>query len=93
MTPKEKVKELIDKYYKLTDSIKWTDEETSIKAEQYNDELGEDVLVFWRELAKRSALIAVNEIINSNPHSNPMNTNGFSTMAYWMEIKYEIEKL
>jgi hypothetical protein len=43
--------------------------------------------------AKQCALITVNEIINSNPHSNPMNTYGFSTMAYWMEVKQEIEKL
>ena len=43
--------------------------------------------------AKQCALITVDEIINSNPHSNPMNTNGFSTMAYWMEVKQEIEKL
>ena len=43
--------------------------------------------------AKQCALITVNEIINSNPHSNPMNTNGFSTMAYWMEVKQEIDKL
>jgi hypothetical protein len=43
--------------------------------------------------AKQCALITVDEIINSNPHSNPMNTNGFSTMAYWMEVKQEIKKL
>lgn len=43
--------------------------------------------------AKQCALITVNEIINSNPHSNPMNTNGFSTMDYWMEVKQEIDKL
>ena len=43
--------------------------------------------------AKQCALITVDEIINSNPHSNPMNTNGFSTMAYWMEVKQEIDKL
>jgi len=43
--------------------------------------------------AKQCALITVDEIINSNPHSNPMNTNGFSTMAYWREVKQEIDKL
>ena len=43
--------------------------------------------------AKQCALITVDEIINSNPHSNPINTKGFSTMAYWMEVKQEIEKL
>ena len=43
--------------------------------------------------AKQCALIAVDEIINSNPHSNPLNTYGFSTMAYWKEVKQEIQKL
>jgi hypothetical protein len=43
--------------------------------------------------AKQCALIAVDEIINSNPHSNPLNTNVHSTMSYWNEIKHEIEKI
>ena len=42
---------------------------------------------------KYCALIAVNEIINANPHSNPLNTDVYSTMAYWLEVKNEIEKL
>ena len=41
---------------------------------------------------KHCALIAVMEIINSNPHSNPLNTEVFSTMEYWQEVKHEIEK-
>ena len=36
------------------------------------------------------ALIAVVEIINSNPHSNPFNTELYSTMDYWIEVKKEI---
>lgn len=47
----------------------------------------------WEEVAKKCALIAVNEIINSNPHSNPLNTEVYSTMDYWQEVKQEIEKL
>jgi hypothetical protein len=43
--------------------------------------------------AKQCALIAVTEIINSNPHSNPFNTDIHSTMQYWIEVKKEIEKL
>jgi hypothetical protein len=43
--------------------------------------------------SKRCCLIAVNEIINSNPHSNPFNTSVYSTMEYWKEVKSEIEKL
>lgn len=40
--------------------------------------------------AKQCALIAVDEIIRSNPHSNPLNTNVESTMEYWQQVKEEI---
>ena len=43
--------------------------------------------------AKMCALIAVDYIITSNPHSNPLNTDVYSTMDYWQEVKSEIEKL
>jgi hypothetical protein len=43
--------------------------------------------------AQRCALIAVDEIISSNPHSNPLNTNVESTMEYWQEVKQEIQEL
>lgn len=43
--------------------------------------------------AKKYALIAVDYIINSNPHSNPFNTDVFSTILYWQEVKQEIEKI
>jgi hypothetical protein len=46
-----------------------------------------------KEQAKQCALIAVDEIILANPHSNPLNTDVHSTMSYWQEIKHEIEKL
>lgn len=39
------------------------------------------------------ALIAVDEIILANPHSNPLNTDVYSTMVYWQEVKQEIDKL
>lgn len=40
--------------------------------------------------AKECALVAVSEIINANPHSNPMNTNSESCMSYWLDVKNEI---
>jgi hypothetical protein len=43
--------------------------------------------------AKQCALIAVNNIITSNPHSNPLNTEIYSTMKYWIEVKQEIKLL
>ena len=45
------------------------------------------------DIAIQCALIAVDEIINSNPHSNPFNTNVESTMSYWQDVKHEIKKL
>jgi hypothetical protein len=48
---------------------------------------------FHIEDAKKCAIIAVQEIILSNPHSNPFNTDVYSTMSYWEEVKTEIEKI
>ena len=45
------------------------------------------------EEAKECALICVDNIILSNPHSNPFNTKQYSTMLYWQEVKQEINKL
>lgn len=45
------------------------------------------------EISEKCALIAVQEIICSNPHSNPLNTDATSTMKWWMDVQEEIEKL
>lgn len=60
------------------------------KAKQLVDKMSFEVC---KTDAKQCALIAVNEIINSNPHSNPLNTEVYSTMDWWQEVKQEIEKL
>jgi hypothetical protein len=46
----------------------------------------------WYE-CKQCALIAVDEIILANPHSNTFTNVEYSTMEYWKEVKQEIEKL
>ena len=56
-----------------------------------DDPMGNYPMCF--DTAKQCALIAVDEIINSNPHSNPLNTNIESTMSYWQQVKQEIEAL
>jgi hypothetical protein len=43
--------------------------------------------------SKEVALVAVTYIINANPHSNPLNTEVYSTMDYWLEVKKEIKNL
>ena len=64
------------------------------KAKELVDKMENDFQYFAsREIAIQHALIAVNYIINSNPHSNPFNTNVESTMEYWEQVKQEISKL
>lgn len=69
MTPKDKAKELVDKYDEMLTYLE------------------------SKSKAKQCALIAVNEIIKANPHSNPFNTDVSSTMAYWNAVRKEIENL
>ena len=44
-------------------------------------------------LAVECSVICVEEIILSNPHGNPLNSNAESTMEYWQEVKQEIQAL
>jgi hypothetical protein len=44
-------------------------------------------------MQKQCAIIAVENIINANPHSNPLNTIVHSTMQYWVDVKTEIQNL
>lgn len=79
MKPKEKAEDLVKKLFEFNHRVKWDSD---------NDQWTQDYY-----LAQQCALISVNEIINSNPHSNPLNTEVYSTMKYWQEVKQEIEKL
>jgi hypothetical protein len=56
------------------------------KARELLDKFSNECLL-TRSGGKIAALIAVDEILNSNPHSNPLNTNVESTMQYWQEVK------
>ena len=71
---KQNAEELVDKY--------------RILLQKTDTEVGEEILCTL--VAKSCALIAVNNIIASNPHSNPLNTEVYSTMSYWLEVKQEI---
>ncbi len=68
------------------------------KAEELFEKYRESIVSFLNDRmkdnnAKICALLAVNYIIASNPHSNPLNTDVCSTMDYWFQVKQEIEKL
>mgnify|MGYP003403755023 FL=1 len=42
------------------------------------------------KFGKHFAILCVDEIIISNPHSNPFNTELYSTMEFWQTVKQEI---
>ena len=76
--------EKLDKWNELVDKMYYSGRYEDL--ENYNPKMA------WFR-AKQCALIAVQEILNCNPHSNPFNTNIYSTYDYWLEVKQEIEKL
>jgi hypothetical protein len=47
----------------------------------------------YPDSAKKCALLAVQEILCCNPHTNPFNTDVYSTYDYLFQVKLEIEKL
>jgi len=79
MTPKNKAKELVKKFRMYSFTTDYDYAENGAENEYYN--------------AEKCALIAVNEILNCNPHTNPFNTDVYSTYDYWFQVKKEIEKL
>ena len=81
MKARDKAKELVDTYLDI-------EHYNNLNLDLFCDECG-----MSDKAAKLCALIAVNYIINSNPYSNPFNTNVESTMSYWKEVKKEISKL
>ena len=74
MTPKEKAKELVDKFYQTTPNESWINQPIGLK-EEYKA---------W-EQSKQCALITVDEIINEY-----FDKCLFSKCAYWQEVKQEI---
>jgi hypothetical protein len=84
MTAKDKAKELVSKMY-----IEYKPSE--------DDASGVYVFYMNLEIAKRCALIAVDEILNSNPCCEDSDRGGnfqwASNEYYWQEVKQEIQNL
>jgi hypothetical protein len=80
LSPQQKAKELLQSMMMSTNSV-------------INFTTGDMEYLPQNQYAKQCAMIAVDQIILSNPHSNPFNTNVYSTMDYWQQVKTEIKKL
>ena len=77
MTPKEKAKELVDKFFEYSYRVKWDIDKN--KWEHNFDQ------------SKQCALIAVEEIKEAI-FWHPFESPNFQ-LEYWQEVKQEIEKL
>ena len=106
MSPKEKAEILVGQYLDIQTKIEWTENvETLKKCETLNSEIYEDVDKYWRNLAKQSALVAVNECIESTKQLVRHYTKGDDkryasiylsmslSVEYLQQVKKEIEKL
>ena len=92
MTPQEKAKYLVDKFYQTTPNEAWINEPLGI-SEEYKA---------WKQ-AKQCALIAVDEILEDNrtslkladdenlhPHARGLI---LGSLAIWLEVKQELENI
>jgi hypothetical protein len=80
-TEQQKAHELIEKFNDL------------IPMESSFNDTAEDAIRKMNndfEASKQCAIICVDEVILSNPHSNPFNTELYSTMEFWQTVRKEI---
>jgi hypothetical protein len=81
MTPKEKAKELFDKFYQ------YSNEEFEDKLNEYPGQVLSERRKIRKVSSKQCTLIAVDEILDV------LNVIDNFEMIYWEQVKQEIEKL
>ena len=79
MTPKEKAKELVDKFFEYSYRVKWDIDKN--KWEHNFDQ------------SKQCALIAVDEILSDYKNYLLHENTEYKGLMYWQEVKTEIELL
>ena len=93
MTPKEKAEQLVANFLHIQESIDWTDNENMlIEFRDMNEKHSEEISVYWKELAKQCALIAVDEVLLETD-DNYDSLHASDRRIYWQNVKQEIEKL
>lgn len=82
MTPKAKAIQLFQRFLPLSHATKM-----GLYGFDYDEKT-------QTENTKLICVDCINEILNANPHGNPLNGNAhLSSIDYWVEVKNEIEKL
>jgi len=81
MKPKEKAKELVEKYLKKIIELAYAERRSAI------------VSTKTRELANQSALICVDEVLENISEEVSTYNHFMMNTDYWKEVKQEINKL
>jgi hypothetical protein len=91
MTPKEKAKELVDKFYTYADD-NYADDKNP-----YFGQILANKRIVHKNSTKQCALIAVDEILNALMYPPQLNEYRqvihIKVLLYYKEVKQEIEKL
>jgi|LakMenE01Jun11ns_1017448.scaffolds.fasta_scaffold6802100_1 hypothetical protein len=89
MTLKEKAQQLVDKFELIQSRIEWTDDNSDVNNEckKFNSENNKEVAFYWKELAKKSACLAIDEIIDAD-RNRP-----FKEVRHYLELKQAIKDL
>lgn len=91
MTPKQKAKELVANFFKITPQPYSVSEAKGLEFHDWDKD-------WTSNLAKQCALICVNQILKTSPIKfklTPPNQpiQPISDKEYWQEVKQEIEKI
>jgi len=89
MTLKEKAQQLVDKFELIQSRIDWTDADSDVnnQCKKFNSENRKEVAFYWRELAKRSACLSIDEILDAD-RDRP-----FEEVKHYLELKQAIKDL
>jgi hypothetical protein len=89
MTLKEKAQQLVDKFELIQSRIDWTDADSDVNkdCEKFNSANNKEVAFYWRELAKKSACLAIDEILDAD-RNRP-----FQEVRHYLELKQAIKDL
>jgi hypothetical protein len=89
MTLKEKAQQLVDKFELIQSRIEWTDDDSDVNNEckKFNSKNNKEVAFYWKELAKKSSCLAIDEIIDAD-RNRP-----FKEVRHYLELKQAIKDL
>lgn len=91
-TPKEKADELVEKFIQVQDNTEFkTTEENYEKCVNLNKDLGSDVDSYWKQLAIKSAIKAVDEIVDAIDWHEFETPNNL--LNYYNEVQNELNKM